>query len=45
MEKAGPALKFIKEIARSVSPSDFNYNNTIDRLRSDILSGMRVGFL
>lgn len=44
MEKASSSLKILKQIARSVSPSDYNYKNTVDRLKDDILSGLRVGF-
>ncbi len=44
MEKASKGLKLIKEIARPVSPQDYNYNQTIKRLKEDILAGLRVGF-
>lgn len=38
------SLKLIKEIARPLSPQDHGYQDTINRIKDDVLGGLRVGF-
>ena len=44
MEKAGPALQFIKDVARKIDPDSPQYNQELERIKTDVRLGLRVGF-